>query len=147
MSKHESTTVTPDIIILNEETKLPPLGIWGRMRYADLKLSGELYAHCYETETIANSRKEFMMRQAIAQNPISEYLKNTDPLRWVGHMNALKQSHESPLLIKQGAVKNHPSALRVAFTAAKHREYTSRICSSEALSIYKSLLAVAKHPN
>ena len=105
MNKHEGITVTPNIIIPNEETKLPPLGIWGRMRldylkdhrpalYADLRLSDELYSHCYETETIANNRKEFMMKQAIAQNPISEDLKNTDPLRWVGHMNALKHSVE-----------------------------------------------------
>jgi len=99
------TSITPNITIPNEETKLPTLGIWGRMRlnylkdhrpalYADLKLSGELYAHCYETEQCANNRKEFMMKQAIAKNPISEDLKNTDPLLWVGHMNALKHSVE-----------------------------------------------------
>jgi len=70
----------PDIGISEKEAKLPPLGVWGRMRldylknhrrtlYTDLKLSGELYAHCYETEQCANNRKDFMMRQAIAKIP------------------------------------------------------------------------------
>jgi len=74
---------------------------WGWMRheylknhrpklYAELKQSGELYAHCLETERCASERKEFMMKQFVAKNPIAEDLKNTDPLKWVGHMNALK---------------------------------------------------------
>jgi len=101
----EGDYLIPDIVIPEKEAKLPPLGIWGRLRlnylknhrrtlYTDLKLSGELYAHCHETEQCANNRKEFMMKQAIAKNPISEDLKNTDPLKWVGHMNALKHSVE-----------------------------------------------------
>ena len=31
-----------------------------------------------------------MMEQAVKANPISEDLKNTDPLAWTGYMNALK---------------------------------------------------------
>jgi len=91
-------------------TTIPPtakikLGRWGSMRleylknhrttlYMELKQSGELYTHCHETEQCAIERKEFMMKQFKAKNPISEDLKNTDPLAWVGHMNALKHQVE-----------------------------------------------------
>ena len=95
----------PDICISEEEAKLPALTKWGLMRmdylkyhrpilYNDMKLSGELFLHCHETERCANERMRFMMKQAIAKNPISEDLKNTDPLKWVGHMNSLKHSAE-----------------------------------------------------
>jgi hypothetical protein len=95
----------PDICISEEEANLPPLTKWGRMRmdylknhrpilYNDMKLSGKLFLHCHETEQCAENRMEFMMKQAVAKNPISEDLKNTDPLKWVGHMNALRASVE-----------------------------------------------------
>ena len=95
----------PNIIISDEETRLPSLTKWGLMRrdylknhrpilYNELKLSGELFKHCYETEKCADERQTFMMKQMVAKNPISEDLKNTDPLRWVGHMNALKAQVE-----------------------------------------------------
>jgi hypothetical protein len=95
----------PNICISEEGANLPPLTKWGRMRmdylknhrpiiYTDMKLSGKLFLHCHETEQCANNRMEFMMKQAIAKNPISEDLKNTDPLKWVGHMNSLRASVE-----------------------------------------------------
>ena len=95
----------PDICISEEEAKLPALTKWGLMRmdylkdhrsilYNEMKLSGELYLHCHETEKCATERMRFMMKQAIAKNPISEDLKNTDPLKWVGYMNALRSSVE-----------------------------------------------------
>ena len=34
------------------------------------------------------------MKQFVAKNPIAEDLKNTDPLKWVGNMNALKAQAE-----------------------------------------------------
>jgi hypothetical protein len=82
-----------------------PLTRWGRMRlnylknhrpklYADMKLAGKLLTHCHETEEQANERMEFMMKQMVAKFPVSEDLKNTDPLAWVGHMNALRAQVE-----------------------------------------------------
>jgi len=95
----------PNIVISEEEASLPPLTKWGLMRrdylknqrpvlYNQLKLSGELFKHCHETEKCATERKEFMMKQFVAKNPISEDLKNTDPLKWVGHMNMLRAQVE-----------------------------------------------------
>ncbi|MCL1882336.1 MAG: TnpV protein [Defluviitaleaceae bacterium] len=95
----------PNICITEDEANLPSLTKWGRMRmeylknhrpilYTDMKLSGKLFLHCHEIEQCADNRMEFMMKQAVAKNPISEELKNTNPLEWVGHMNALRASVE-----------------------------------------------------
>ena len=91
----------PNIIIAGDETNLPMLTRWGNMRlgylknhcrvvYNELLLSGKLFSHCYEIEVQAKERMKFVMEQAIKANPISEDIKNTDPLNWVGHINALK---------------------------------------------------------
>jgi len=58
--------------------------------YFELKELGELHQYCYTIQEQAIERKERMMAQAIKANPISEDLKNTDPLKWVAHMNSLK---------------------------------------------------------
>ena len=98
-------SLIPNIIIPKQETKLPPLTKWGLMRldylknhrrilYTDLKLSGELFIHCHEVEEQAKNRMQFMMKQMVEKFPISEDLKDTDPLAWVGHMNGLKHQVE-----------------------------------------------------
>ena len=91
----------PNIITADDETNLPTLTRWGNMRlgylknhcrvvYNELLLSGKLFSHCYEIEVQAKERMEFMMEQAAKVSPVSEDLKNTDLLAWVGNMNALK---------------------------------------------------------
>jgi len=60
-----------------------------------LKLAGKLYHHCYEIEEQAKDRMELMMKQLQAANPeINEDLKASDPMAWVGQMNALKAQAE-----------------------------------------------------
>jgi len=91
----------PNIIIAEDEANFPTLTRWCNMRldylkshcrvvYNELLLSGKLFSHCYEIEVQAKERMEFMMEQALKANPISEDIKKTGPLAWVGHMNALK---------------------------------------------------------
>jgi len=91
----------PNIIIAKDEANLPALTRWGNMRlsylknhhrtvYNELLSSSKLFLHCHEIEEQAKERMEFMMAQATEANPMSEDLKNTDPLAWVGHMNTLK---------------------------------------------------------
>ena len=95
----------PDIGISEKEARLPSLAKWGLMRkhylkdhrpilYTDLKLSGELFLHCHEIEEQACERMRFMMKQMVERFPVSEDLKNTDPLAWVGHMNGLRAQVE-----------------------------------------------------
>ena len=82
----------PNIGIPEEEAKLPSLTKWGLMRkqylkdyrpilYTDLRLSGELFLHCYEIEEQAAECMRCMMKQMVERFPISEDLKNTDPLK------------------------------------------------------------------
>jgi len=111
----EGDYLIPDIGIPEKEAKLPPLTKWGLMRkyylqnhhrtlYTDLKMSGELFVHCHEIEEQAEERMRFMMKQMVAKFPISEDLKNTDPMKWVGHMNALK--HQVEEVIKSDLIYN-----------------------------------------
>ena len=101
----EGDYLIPNICISEEETKLPSLTKWGMMRkdylknhrpvlYTNLLLSGELFLHCHEVEEQAKNRMRFMMKQMVEKFPISEDLKDTDPLAWVGHMNGLKYQVE-----------------------------------------------------
>ena len=105
----EGDYLIPDIGIPEVEDKLPSLTKWGLMRksylknhrpiiYNNLKMSGKLFLHCHEVEEQANDRMEFMMKQMVKKFPISEDLKNTDPLSWVGYMNALKAQVEEVIL-------------------------------------------------
>ena len=82
-----------------------PLTRWGLMRknylqdhcpevYNELQSEGKFLSHCYEIEQQADGRMRFMVEQMIERFPISEDLKNTDPLAWVGHMNGLKAQVE-----------------------------------------------------
>jgi len=100
---HDNTI--SNIAIPEEETKSPSLTKWGMMcldylkdhhktLYTDLKLSGELLSHCHEVERQSKERMRFMMKQMVERFPISEDLKDTDPLKWVGHMNGLKAKVE-----------------------------------------------------
>ena len=94
----------PDIGI-SEEENLPPLTQWGMRRknylknhqkitFSEMEMTGKLFLHCHEIEVQAEAMMELLMKQLIEKNPISEDLKNTDPLAWVGHMNNLKSQAE-----------------------------------------------------
>jgi hypothetical protein len=103
--RREGDYLIPNIGIPEKEARLPSLTKWGLMRkhylkdhrpilYTELKLSGELFLHCHEIEEQACERMSFMMKQMVERFPISEDLKNTDPLAWAGHMNGLKAQVE-----------------------------------------------------
>ena len=62
--------------------------------YNEFQQEGKLLSHCYEIEQQATERMSFMMKQMVERFPISEDLKNIDPLAWVGHMNGLKAQVE-----------------------------------------------------
>ncbi|MBM6888370.1 TnpV protein, partial [Pseudoflavonifractor phocaeensis] len=86
-----------------------PLGKYGRMRKAYLKqhrpilynhllLSEKLYPHLLEIDETANSRLEQMMPQLAKDAGATEQLKASDPMRWVGLMNACKAQAEEILM-------------------------------------------------
>ena len=96
----------PDLMIA-EPTE--SIGKYGRMRKAYLKehrpvqynslfLSEKLYPHLLEIERTANSRIERMMPELMRSAGVTESLKASDPMRWVGLMNNLKAQAEETIL-------------------------------------------------
>ena len=85
------------------------IGKYGRMRKAYLKehrpvqynnliLSEKLYPHLLEIERTADSRIERMMPELMRSAGVTESLKASDPMRWVGLMNNLKAQAEDMIL-------------------------------------------------
>ena len=57
-------------------------------------VSEKLYPHLLEIDETANSRLEQMMPQLAKDAGATEQLKASDPMRWVGLMNACKSQAE-----------------------------------------------------
>ena len=97
----------PDLILSQRESK--PLGKYGRMRkkylqehrpvlWNSLILSEKLYPHLREIDETANSRLEQMMPGLMQSAGVTEALKASDPMKWVGLMNSLKAQAEEVIL-------------------------------------------------
>ncbi len=98
----------PDIRLISASEQ-KPLGKYGRMRKAYLKehksplwnaliLSERLYPHLHEVDETANRRMEQMMPELMMWNGITEELKASDPMKWVGLMNTCKSQAEEIIL-------------------------------------------------
>ncbi|MDD3228321.1 MAG: TnpV protein [Oscillospiraceae bacterium] len=97
----------PDLT-LSEQTETP-LGTYGRMRRNYLKehrpilwnsllLSEKLYPHLLEIEQTAQSRLELLMPELAKAAGVTESLKASDPMKWVGLMNNCKAQAEEIIL-------------------------------------------------
>ena len=97
----------PDLSLSQQENL--PLGKYGRMRKAYLQehrpvlwnsliLSEKLYPHLREIDETANSRLEQMMPGLMQSAGVTEALKASNPLKWVGLMNSLKAQAEEVIL-------------------------------------------------
>ena len=97
----------PDLSLSQQETQ--PLGKYGRMRkvylqehrpvlWNSLILSEKLYPHLREIDETANSRLEQMMPGLMQSAGVTEALKASDPMKWVGLMNSLKAQAEEVIL-------------------------------------------------
>ena len=86
-----------------------PLGKYGRMRknylkehrpvlWSSLLLSEKLYPHLREIDETANRRLEQMMPELMQSAGVTEELKASDPMKWVGLMNSLKAQAEETIL-------------------------------------------------
>jgi len=87
------------------EEDITPLGKYGRMRYRYLEqerqglftgllLSGELMSQLHEVDREAQQMLETMLPKMARDAGLTEEMKNTDPMKWVGTMNALKAQVE-----------------------------------------------------
>lgn len=96
----------PNLTIM-EQTE--SIGKYGRMRknylkeyrpvlYNSLLLSEKLYPHLLEIERTATARLERIMPELMKSAGVTESLKASDPMRWVGLMNDLKAQAEETIL-------------------------------------------------
>ena len=97
----------PNLSLSQQESK--PLGKYGRMRkkylqehrpvlWNSLILSEKLYPHLREIDETANRRLERMMPELMQSAGVTEALKASNPLKWVGLMNSLKAQAEEVIL-------------------------------------------------
>ena len=112
MKNNLNYTQTGDYLIPNltlSETETKPLGKYGRMRKQYLQehrpvlwntmiLSEKLYPHLREIDETANRRLEQLIPELMKQNGVTESMKSSDPMKWVGLMNNLKAQAEETIL-------------------------------------------------
>lgn len=96
----------PDLELPQESR---PIGRWGRMRreylrehkpiqYNCLLLSGKLWTYLADLNEQAQDRLERIIDQMKAAEGISEALKASDPMAWVGAMNNIRNRAEEIIL-------------------------------------------------
>lgn len=97
-------------LTLSEQPQTP-LGKYGRMRktylqehrlalYSHLLLSEKLYPHLLEVDQAANERMAQLMPQMVKAAGITEQLKTTDQMKWVGLMNTVKAQVEEIIFLE-----------------------------------------------
>lgn len=97
----------PDLGLTEKEQK--PLGKYGRMRreylennrsglYTRMILDGTLMEHLHEIDETCQQRLDQMIPQMAKAEGITENLKATDPMAWVGRMNSIHASAEEAVL-------------------------------------------------
>ncbi|MDD4496521.1 MAG: TnpV protein [Eubacteriales bacterium] len=66
--------------------------------YLSLKASGKLTEHLREIEQTALSQMDSLISQMKKTEGVTEQMKATDQMRWVGLMNSIKHSAEETVL-------------------------------------------------
>lgn len=86
-----------------------PLGKYASMRrrflqqnrkvtYTNLLTTGQLHSHLMEIEQTARSRVESIVSQMAQAEGVSEEMKATDQMKWVGLMNNFRAAAEEQIL-------------------------------------------------
>ena len=92
-------------IVLPKPRRTENVGKYGRMRarylrenkkaeYSMMLMDGELNSHLKEIQETATERVEQIIKQLKAKSNLTEDMKNTDMLYWVGMMNNFKNQAE-----------------------------------------------------
>lgn len=97
----------PNLVLEKEEKII--LNKYGRLRLKFLKenkkaeytimfMNGTLNKHLKEIQETAQVRVDIIIEQLKQQNNLTEKMKNTDQLYWVGMMNSFKNTAEEIVL-------------------------------------------------
>ena len=103
----EGDYLIPDLVLSDAPDY--QIGRYGRMRhrylkeyrksvYADMVLSGKLYEHLAEVDRICDERMELLTRQMAKREGVTEALKASDQMAWVGVMNSIRSRAEEIVL-------------------------------------------------
>ena len=101
-----------DVLIPNltySPRKYPPLGKYGMLRktylkenqkllYSRMLRNDTLWPHLLEIDEQAHAMVETMVAQMAKAEGLTEEMKSTDPMRWVGLMNNFKNAAEEVVL-------------------------------------------------
>ena len=99
----------PNIVMDSRENEPETLTRYGRARekylmehrkaaYTAMLLKGTLWAHLTEIDQAANQQIESMMAELAMSEGVTEELKASDQMKWVGLMNSLKAQAEEMIL-------------------------------------------------
>ncbi len=91
----------PNITVPEEETE--PIGIWGqrhlrylkqhrKILYTNLLTSGKLNSHLAEIDKQAEDMLSRLAKEMAEKQGITEQLKATDQMAWVGRMNNIRNA-------------------------------------------------------
>lgn len=102
--RHVGDYLIPNLILPSEEVRVT-LGKWGMMHkdylekhkkvlFNTLLIHGKLYQHCAEVEKQANEMYDMLVKRMADNDGVTEELKATDQMRWVGLMNNYRKCTE-----------------------------------------------------
>ena len=85
------------------------IGIYGRMRerfleehhhgtYTSLLLTGKLWKHLADIDAACHERMDFLIPAMAKQEGVTEVLKASDQMEWVGRMNNIRNRAEEIVL-------------------------------------------------
>jgi len=91
-------------LVLDEEENLP-IGMWGRKHlryikeyrkalYTTLLISGKLNSHLAEINQWASEMFDLLIKQLVEKEGITQQLKTTEQMAWVGAMNNIRNRAE-----------------------------------------------------
>ena len=97
----------PVLTLSSEEQR--PIGKWGRMHrdylkehrpilYNDLILSGQFWTYLADLNEQAQERLSLIIEQMQAAEDVTEELKASDQMAWVGDMNSIRNRAEEIIL-------------------------------------------------
>ena len=97
----------PVLTLSPEEQR--PIGKWGRMHrdylkehhpilFNDLILNGQLWTYLADLNEQAQERLSLMVEQMKSSEGVTEELKATDQMAWVGAMNSIRKRAEEIIL-------------------------------------------------
>ncbi len=103
----EGEYLVPNIVLDSDARR--PIGRYGRMHrqyleehrpmvYNQLLLSGRLWEHLEEIDAACNERMERMISAMAKREGVTEALKASDQMEWVGRMNNIRSRAEEIVL-------------------------------------------------